>query len=87
MSHITQHEGANLISNLPNPLIIPISRVSTPTTDNQLRSKVQSFLFHLFIINVPSLLTHLIRQTLEVNRSRTYLLPTRCIVSMRQMPT
>lgn len=87
MSHVTEQKRTALISNSPEPGVVPVSGVGTPTANDQSGPEIQGLLLQLVVINVPSSEIHLVGQTLEVDRGRRDLLPSGCVVPMSEVTT
>lgn len=87
VSHVTEQQSATLISNGPEPGVIPIPGVSASTADNQLRPEIQGLLLEAIVINVAGGGANLIGQALEVNGSGGDLLATRGVVAVGEVAT
>lgn len=85
VSHITEQKRPTLIRHSSKPGVVPVPRVSTPTTNNQLGPKVQRLLLQPIVIDIPSARVHLVRQALEVDRGGGDLLAPRGVVAMREV--
>ena len=60
MCHINHQQGAYLVGNLTHTLVVPLTTVSTTTTDNQLGLVLQGQLLHLVVIHTTRLLVQII---------------------------
>ena len=60
MCHINHQQGAYLVGNLTHTLVVPLTTVSTTTTDNQLGFVLQGQLLHLVVIHTTRLLVQII---------------------------
>lgn len=53
--HVCHQVRSDLVGNLTQPLVVPITGVGGPTGDNQLRPEVQSLLLKLVVVQVAGL--------------------------------
>mmetsp|Transcript_5040 Transcript_5040/g.7600 ORF Transcript_5040/g.7600 Transcript_5040/m.7600 type:complete len:200 (-) Transcript_5040:159-758(-) len=84
VGHIHHKQCTNRVCDLSSALIIPFTRVSARTSNDQFWLKHFSPAFHIVIINVPSLVNR-IGHAFEIYTGSRNLFALGCLKSMRQM--
>jgi len=87
VSHVTEQESAALVGYLSEPGIVPVPRIGTAATDDQLGPEIQGFLLQPLVVDESGGGIHLVRQTLKVNGGGRDLLPTGGVVAVCEVAT
>lgn len=87
VGHIAQEQSTTLVSNGPEPRIVPVPGVGAASADDQLWAEVEGLLLEPVVIDVPSLGVHLVGQTLKVDGGGRDLLAAGCVVAVGQVAT
>ena len=85
VSHVDQQDGAYFVRDLAHTLVVPLTRISRSTADDQLGFVLQSLALHIVVIHALGLRIELVTDGFEIGTRHIHRRTVRKVAAVRQI--